>query len=133
MWNGTFYLCFRQQNLRWFLGWFYYSFVRTGLNNFHSLKKNKSFDYVSLKPSHIYWNLDSCGLTVSSRVVNGETAARGQWPWQAQIRIHGLMMPHHCGGTLIHPQFVLTAAHCLVELPYAERYIISLGEYDLNW
>lgn len=50
------------------------------------------------------------------RLVGGETSSENAWPWQVSLqmrskRAHG----HFCGGALIHPQFVLTAAHCLVK------------------
>jgi secreted trypsin-like serine protease len=41
---------------------------------------------------------------VSAQIVNGRDAPRGAWPWQ--INLGG------CGGTLIAPQWVLSAAHC---------------------
>lgn len=41
---------------------------------------------------------------VSISVINGRPAAECAWPWQ----IH----QGGCGGTLIHPQWVLSAAHC---------------------
>jgi secreted trypsin-like serine protease len=43
-------------------------------------------------------------------IVGGETAAQGQFPWLGDIRVSG---QHMCGSSLIHPQWVVTAAHCL--------------------
>lgn len=36
-------------------------------------------------------------------------AADGQWPWQASLHFQGF---HTCGGTLVAPDFIITAAHC---------------------
>jgi secreted trypsin-like serine protease len=53
-----------------------------------------------------------------ARVVGGQTAKPGSWPWQVKI-----FAPHpelrgryggHCGGSLIAPTWILTAAHCFV-------------------
>ncbi|TKS81018.1 Transmembrane protease serine 13 [Collichthys lucidus] len=51
-----------------------------------------------------------CGLQQStSRIIGGSVAKIGQWPWQLSLHYRG---SHVCGGVLISPDFVLTAAHC---------------------
>ncbi|EDO42297.1 predicted protein, partial [Nematostella vectensis] len=53
--------------------------------------------------------MTGCGQRPMTRVIGGEDAAPHSWPWQVSLRVHGR---HNCGGTLIHPDWVVTAAHC---------------------
>ncbi|KAG7233724.1 hypothetical protein INR49_006645 [Caranx melampygus] len=54
--------------------------------------------------------LDVCGIApINTRIVEGEDAAPGAWPWQAMVVVEDTMF---CGGSLINDQWVLTAAHC---------------------
>lgn len=51
-----------------------------------------------------------CGRQQStSRIIGGSQAKLGQWPWQLTLHFRG---SHICGGVLISPDFLLTAAHC---------------------
>ncbi|XP_047464254.1 mast cell tryptase [Mugil cephalus] len=58
-----------------------------------------------------------CGVApLNTRIVGGENATAGSWPWQVSVHLSS----HICGGTLISDQWVLTAAHCiLVNTPSA--------------
>ncbi len=44
------------------------------------------------------------------RVVGGQDAQKGAWPWIASLRWLG---GHVCGATLIDREWLITAAHCV--------------------
>ncbi|XP_013889514.1 cationic trypsin [Austrofundulus limnaeus] len=80
-----------------------------------------------------------CGLASlntkeESRIVGGQTATPGAWPWQAylQIPVSGSSTSFSlCGGSLISNQWVLTAAHCF-QNSASKGVTIYLGRQNPN-
>ncbi|XP_073491188.1 transmembrane protease serine 9-like [Aquarana catesbeiana] len=71
-----------------------------------------------------------CGSPkVSSRIVGGTDALDGEWPWQISLQYSG---SHRCGGSLISPEWVLTAAHCIINPIQESNYKVYLGLYRLG-
>uniref|UniRef100_A0A1B6MA77 Peptidase S1 domain-containing protein n=1 Tax=Graphocephala atropunctata TaxID=36148 RepID=A0A1B6MA77_9HEMI len=101
--------------------------------------------YYSLREdiiSHPNWYLldrhDDCGHSVSDRIIGGDDATLGQYPWIArlgysyEVDSDSSLVFHECGGTIITERYVLTAAHCgpkIMEMPLVE---VRLGEYNVR-
>merc|ERR1719187_510053 len=63
------------------------------------------------------------------RIVGGEDAAYGEFPWIVSLRHKGLFgRTHFCGGTVYTSEWVITAAHCCII--YQERtLVVKAGDY----
>jgi secreted trypsin-like serine protease len=62
-------------------------------------------------------------------IVGGKDADANEWPWQVRLFENKKDTDGFCGGSLIARQWVLTAAHCLVD---TKRVVIGYGNNKLN-
>ena len=79
----------------------------------------------------IFTVIIGCGLRPGgTRIISGQNALPNSWPWMVQI---GNERGHHCGGALVHPEWVVTAAHCVYweQSPsHLPNYKLVLGEHQ---
>jgi serine protease 7 (enterokinase) len=78
-------------------------------------------------------NETTCGfrkiINRSPKIVNGQNAYHGQYPWAVSIRLH---RRHHCGGALLNRDWILTAAHCVSNTNH-RAFTIKLGGHYRNY
>ncbi|XP_060531127.1 trypsin-like isoform X1 [Cylas formicarius] len=71
----------------------------------------------------------------SGRISYGEVAERGQFPYQVSVQLSlGFTFYPSCGGSILSPEYILTAAHCF-PIPGAASYQVLAGitnVYDVN-
>ncbi|XP_077630670.1 ovochymase-1, partial [Crocuta crocuta] len=72
-----------------------------------------------IPPFRLWW--------LSRRTVAGEEACPHCWPWQVGVRFRG---SHQCGGAILSPTWILTAAHCVQSKNNPLFWTIIAGDHD---
>ncbi|XP_037632097.1 transmembrane protease serine 2-like [Sebastes umbrosus] len=69
-----------------------------------------------------------CGRGVnSSRSSGGQLASLVSWPWQVSLQVAG---SHRCGGAIISPYWIVTAAHCVARSCSPADWAVYAGILD---
>ncbi|XP_058379123.1 transmembrane protease serine 2 isoform X1 [Diceros bicornis minor] len=95
--------------------------VNTSANSMDFYKKLYHSDVCSSK-TVVSLRCIECGVSSKShqsRIVGGNNAAQGEWPWQVSLHIQGV---HVCGGSIITAEWIVTAAHCVEDPLNNPRY-----------
>uniref|UniRef100_A0A4W3H6J6 Peptidase S1 domain-containing protein n=1 Tax=Callorhinchus milii TaxID=7868 RepID=A0A4W3H6J6_CALMI len=77
---------------------------------------------------------EGCGMRplmdppVEMRVIGGQEALPGNWPWQVSVQMrHDSSYLHICGGSIIDTRWVLTAAHCVSQASSPKDWVVVVG------
>jgi len=68
------------------------------------------------------------GNEVGGLIVNGRDAANCSWPWQVALTS---LDSSFCGGTIVHPEWVVSAAHCFEGNLGNDKFIVA-GMHDVR-
>lgn len=69
---------------------------------------------------------------IESRIIQGQNAARGQFPYYVFLEVQLPQGNGACGGSLISDQWVVTAGHCIKNAKGARVHLGSLKAKDFE-
>ncbi|XP_072044556.1 uncharacterized protein [Amphiura filiformis] len=73
--------------------------------------------------------LQTVDLLPETQIVGGQPAQEGEYPWQAALYSGGYRI---CGASLVTPNWLITAAHCVNAFQDSSSYELMLGSNSLN-
>ncbi|XP_076832846.1 transmembrane protease serine 4a isoform X2 [Brachyhypopomus gauderio] len=113
-------------------------FYGVGTVGARTIQSNVTIQNSCSSGSVISLTCSNCGPEVpASRIVGGQDALIENWPWQVSLQLGG---QHTCGGSLVSPNWVVTAAHCFTGNKAVSRWSVmpgkthmsSLGSYSVD-
>ena len=66
---------------------------------------------------------------VQAKIIGGSNVPLGMYPWFARTTLYNHSTWQGCGGMLVAPEFVLTAAHCF---PDQKKFLKRRGGYQIG-
>ncbi|XP_017126454.1 uncharacterized protein LOC108145503 isoform X2 [Drosophila elegans] len=129
--NGVYFsdnIAFRDQNF----GINELAAVQDVRNDYSLQELDSASEATSSPQSASTFKEKGCGIslakqTAQRRIVGGDDAGFGSFPWQAYIRIGS----SRCGGSLISRRHVVTAGHCVARATPRQVHV-TLGDYVIN-
>ncbi|NP_001088818.1 proteinase 3 L homeolog precursor [Xenopus laevis] len=85
-------------------------------------------EHLLLVALSIFWTSQVNGGSMHTQIVDGREASPNSHPYIASLQLRGR---HFCGGSLIAPQFLMTAAHCMENTP-PNAVTVVLGAHSLS-
>lgn len=87
------------------------------------------------------FHIDASAESNIERIIGGEVATRGQFPYQVSLRyarvawdpeqqVNRTRYFHSCGGSILNPRWIITAAHC-TQRGIRGMYVIT-GALNIN-
>jgi len=99
--------------------------------------KKPTNEYMAHPAMKLLASPETCGVSGADvRIVGGQDAQLGQFPWLVNLGYQQAgagQTLFKCGGTLIGARHVVTAAHCVTDLPRGFQLTkVRVGEHDLD-
>ena len=80
----------------------------------------------------MFKNTSNPSTFAETRVINGRGAIHGDFPHQVSLQNTSTHNNHFCGASIIHPKFLLTAAHCFGEDLNVANVRAVAGAYNIK-